>query len=39
MASQSAVAPGRVPGRMVLAYGAPAVGAGYMYLLLGLYVM
>lgn len=24
---------------MVLAYGAPAVGAGYMYLLLGLYVM
>lgn len=31
--------PHRVPGRMVLAYGAPAVGAGYMYLLLGLYVM
>lgn len=30
---------GRVPARMVLAYGAPAVGAGYMYLLLGLYVM
>ena len=29
----------RVPGRMVLAYGAPAIGAGYMYLLLGLYVM
>ena len=29
----------RVPGRMVLAYGAPAVGAGYMYLLLNLYVM
>lgn len=24
---------------MVLAYGAPGVGAGYMYLLLGLYVM
>tara|TARA_Y100001933_G_scaffold86130_2_gene87418 strand:+ start:156 stop:1532 length:1377 start_codon:yes stop_codon:yes gene_type:complete len=24
---------------MVLAYGAPAIGAGYMYLLLGLYVM
>lgn len=24
---------------MVLAYGAPAVGAGYMYLLIGLYVM
>lgn len=29
----------RVPGRMVFAYGLPAVGAGYMYLLLGLYVM
>src|SRR5690606_35235757 len=31
--------PHRVPWRMVLAYGAPAVGAGYMYLMLALYVM
>ncbi|MDZ7670123.1 MAG: MFS transporter [Gammaproteobacteria bacterium] len=31
--------PHRVPWKMVLAYGAPGVGAGYMYLLLGLYVM
>ncbi|MEQ8485939.1 MAG: MFS transporter [Pseudomonadales bacterium] len=31
--------PHRVPWRMVLAYGAPGIGAGYMYLLLGLYVM
>ncbi|MEZ5559632.1 MAG: MFS transporter [Pseudomonadales bacterium] len=29
----------RVGWRTVLAYGAPGVGAGYMYLLLGLYVM
>jgi sugar (glycoside-pentoside-hexuronide) transporter len=29
----------RVPWRTVLAYGAPGIGAGYMYLLLGLYVM
>ncbi len=29
----------RVPWRMVAAYGAPAVGAGYMYLMLALYVM
>ena len=29
----------RVPWRTVFAYGAPAVGAGYMYLLVGLYVM
>ncbi|NOX49882.1 MAG: hypothetical protein GXP16_05010, partial [Gammaproteobacteria bacterium] len=29
----------RVPWRTVLAYGAPAAGAGYMYLLLSLYVM
>ncbi len=31
--------PGRTPWRNVLAFGAPAVGAGYMYLLLSLYVM
>lgn len=31
--------PHRVPWRTVLAYGAPAAGAGYMYLLLSLYVM
>ena len=30
---------GRVPWRTVFAYGAPTVGAGYMYLLVGLYVM
>ncbi len=30
---------GRVPWPTVLAYGAPAIGAGYMYLLLSLYVM
>ena len=30
---------GRTSWRMVLAFGAPAVGAGYMYLLLSLYVM
>ncbi len=29
----------RVPMRTVIAYGAPAIGAGYMYLLLSLYVM
>jgi len=29
----------RVPWRTVLAFGAPGTGAGYMYLLLGLYVM
>lgn len=29
----------RVPWRTVVAYGAPAIGAGYMYLLLSLYVM
>ncbi|MEM7077633.1 MAG: MFS transporter [Pseudomonadota bacterium] len=29
----------RVPWRTVAAYGAPAIGAGYMYLLLSLYVM
>ena len=29
----------RVPWRTVFAYGAPAVGAGYMYLLVRLYVM
>jgi len=29
----------RVPWRMVIAYGAPAIGAGYMYLLLSLYMM
>ncbi len=29
----------RVPWRTVFAYGAPSVGAGYMYLLVGLYVM
>ncbi|MEM9621610.1 MAG: MFS transporter [Pseudomonadota bacterium] len=29
----------RVPWRTVIAYGAPALGAGYMYLLLSLYVM
>jgi Na+/melibiose symporter-like transporter len=37
--TRPAVDPHRVPWRMVLAYGAPGVGAGYMYLLLGLYVM
>lgn len=37
--NQAAADPHRVPWRMVLAYGAPGVGAGYMYLLLGLYVM
>jgi Na+/melibiose symporter-like transporter len=31
--------PHRVPWRGVLAYGAPGIGAGYMYLLIGLYVM
>lgn len=31
--------PHRVPWPMVVAYGAPAVGAGYMYLMLALYVM
>lgn len=31
--------PGRVSGATVMAYGAPAIGAGYMYLLMGLYVM
>ncbi len=31
--------PHRVSWSMVLAYGAPGVGAGYMYLLMGLYVM
>ncbi len=30
---------GRVPWGTVFAYGAPTVGAGYMYLLVGLYVM
>ena len=29
----------RVPWRTVVAYGAPATGAGYMYLILSLYVM
>jgi GPH family glycoside/pentoside/hexuronide:cation symporter len=29
----------RVPWRTVVAFGAPALGAGYMYLMLGLYVM
>jgi len=29
----------RVPWRTVFAYGAPATGAGYMYLILSLYVM
>jgi len=38
-AGPAPVDPHRVPGRMVVAYGLPAVGAGYMYLLLGLYVM
>lgn len=31
--------PHRVSWRTVVAYGAPGIGAGYMYLLLGLYVM
>lgn len=31
--------PHRVPWSMVFAYGAPGIGAGYMYLLMGLYVM
>lgn len=31
--------PGRVPWPTIISYGAPAVGAGYMYLLLNLYVM
>ncbi len=39
MTTRAAPDPHRVPGRMVLAYGAPGIGAGYMYLLLGLYVM
>jgi len=30
---------GRTSWRTVFAFGAPAVGAGYMYLLLSLYVM
>ena len=30
---------GRTPWRVVFAFGAPAIGAGYMYLLLSLYVM
>ena len=30
---------GRTSLRVVFAFGAPAVGAGYMYLLLSLYVM
>ena len=29
----------RIPWSTVVAYGAPGVGAGYMYLLVGLYVM
>lgn len=29
----------RIPWNTVIAYGAPGVGAGYMYLLVGLYVM
>lgn len=29
----------RLSWRVVLAYGAPGVGAGYMYLLIGLYIM
>ena len=29
----------KVPWSTVVAYGAPAAGAGYMYLLLSLYVM
>ena len=29
----------RVPWPTVVAYGAPAIGAGYMYLLLSLYMM
>lgn len=29
----------RVPWRTITAYGAPGVGAGYMYLVIGLYVM
>ena len=29
----------RVSWRTITAYGAPAVGAGYMYLLLSLYMM
>ncbi len=31
--------PSRVPWRTVIAYGAPATGAGYMYLLMSLYMM
>tara|TARA_B000000460_G_scaffold195603_1_gene142258 strand:- start:1467 stop:2837 length:1371 start_codon:yes stop_codon:yes gene_type:complete len=31
--------PNKVPWRTGLAYGAPAIGAGYMYLLMSLYVM
>ena len=37
--SQLATADDRVPWKTVIAYGAPGTGAGYMYLLLGLYVM
>ena len=38
-AAASPVAVDRVPWPTVFTYGVPAVGAGYMYLLIGLYVM
>ncbi len=39
MAAATAADSRRIPWRTVVAYGAPAVGAGYMYLMLALYVM
>jgi GPH family glycoside/pentoside/hexuronide:cation symporter len=38
-AVQSNIAEGRVSWRTTLAFGAPGVGAGYMYLIMSLYVM
>ena len=37
--AEKAVSEERVSWRNVLAYGAPGIGAGYMYLLIGLFVM
>ncbi len=38
-AVQSSIATGKVSWRTTLAFGAPGVGAGYMYLIMSLYVM
>ena len=38
-AAQSSIAAGRVSWRTTLSFGAPGTGAGYMYLIMSLYVM